>query len=300
MVTAAAAAAVAVGVYWTVGLNNLPQVREAGLDLGLEDDFLVSLLSLAAFCAAHHAATSATARPVLALAASVAAVVTAVEAVALSTGAVFGRYRFEPTGHFGPPLPGGMPLLVPVAWYCSIYTSLAVARAVVPRGRPAATAVAAAALAVGTSLCSDPLFSSPMAHGAWRFSSRGAYEARVAELGGAAAVPGLWTWLDAGSEPAFEGVPLRNFAGWFAVALLCVGGELAARSPAADAAAAVAVLAPLAHAATGLFYAAHPVHSLPLRAAGFAAMLVPGLAAALAVLRPGAPAPRAARKPHSS
>lgn len=115
----------------------------------------------------------------------VAAGALAAEAWGTRTGRLFGRYTYTDRLR---PLVGGVPVLVPLAWYAVLVPARAVAdRTLGPRSTPA-TRVGLGALAMATwDLFLDPQMT---AEGSWRWPGGGRY----------------------------RGIPLRNFAGWFVVA----------------------------------------------------------------------------------
>ncbi|GGL19754.1 hypothetical protein Sme01_73890 [Sphaerisporangium melleum] len=143
---------------------------------------VVALLAAAAlaYAAAVHA-------PLRALAAFAAASATgyAAEWIGTRYAIPFGEYRY--TGVLWPH-PGGVPLVVALAWGGMGLAAQAVARRIVPEGRWARACVGALAL-TAWDLFLDP---------------------QMLRLG-------LWEWVDTGP---YRGVPWSNFAGWFLVSLL--------------------------------------------------------------------------------
>ncbi|PPK66148.1 carotenoid biosynthesis protein [Actinokineospora auranticolor] len=115
------------------------------------------------------------------------------EAVGVHTGFPFGEYRY--TGTLGPQLLG-VPVLVPLAWIMMCWPALLVGRALAAgRARWAVVVVGAWALA------SWDVFLDPQMVDA-----------------------GHWVWTRPEPVlPGVVGVPLTNYAGWFAVALVMVG-----------------------------------------------------------------------------
>lgn len=109
----------------------------------------------------------------------------AAEAVGVRTGAVFGAYRY--TGGLGPSLLD-VPLVIPLAWLMMAYPAAVMGRTI---GRSLSTAV----IMAGFALAAWDLFLDPQMVGA-----------------------GYWEWQEAG--PALAGIPIRNYAGWVAVAIL--------------------------------------------------------------------------------
>ena len=119
------------------------------------------------------------------------------EEVGVGTGLVYGAYRY--TGALGPGL-GGVPLLIPIAWFMMIYASYMVANLIVDRrvvGSPGSRAHLLGLAFVGAlvmtawDLLADPILSAPP------------YRA--------------WVWEHGG---LFFGIPLQNFVGWLATAFI--------------------------------------------------------------------------------
>ena len=121
----------------------------------------------------------------------------ALEYLGVNTGFPFGRYSY--TGVLAPGLPGGVPLAIAFAWLLIIVSGLFTARAILgrltrriaPARMPLLVVLTGALLAVGLDLLLEPV--------AFR-------------------VKGYWLW--AGDNSGYYGVPLANFAAWFAAALL--------------------------------------------------------------------------------
>jgi uncharacterized membrane protein len=112
----------------------------------------------------------------------------AVEAVGVATGVPFGAYDYS--GDLGPAL-AGVPVVVPLAWTWMAWPAWLAARRVT--ARPAARVALAAAGLAGWDLFLDPQM--------------------VAE--------GYWTWSDPHPAlPGVPGVPVGNYLGWLAVALV--------------------------------------------------------------------------------
>ncbi|MEU7690337.1 carotenoid biosynthesis protein [Microbispora hainanensis] len=109
----------------------------------------------------------------------------AAEWIGTRTGLPFGDYRYTDVLW---PRPGGVPLIVALAWGGMGLAAHAVARRVAPRGRMAP--ILAGALA----LTAWDLFLDPQMLGL-----------------------GLWVWAEPGP---YRGVPLTNFAGWLLVSFL--------------------------------------------------------------------------------
>jgi putative membrane protein len=111
------------------------------------------------------------------------------ERVGYATGYPFGDYTYE--GLLGPQL-GGVPVVVPLAWAMMAYPAYVAASTVVTRARwlvPVLTA---------WSLMAWDFFLDPM----------------MVELG-------AWTWNTTEPDlPGIPGIPVTNYAGWFAVGLV--------------------------------------------------------------------------------
>ncbi|MEW9548330.1 carotenoid biosynthesis protein [Nonomuraea sp. NPDC050783] len=109
----------------------------------------------------------------------------AAEAVGVRTGFPFGDYRYTDLLW---PQPGGVPVVVALAWGGMGLAAYAVATAIVPAPGPARVAVGALALTAWD------LFLDPQMVGL-----------------------GLWTWAAPGP---YRGIPLSNYAGWLLVSAL--------------------------------------------------------------------------------
>ncbi|MEV7804275.1 carotenoid biosynthesis protein [Microbispora sp. NPDC088329] len=150
-------------------------------DLRLTTVVVVLLATSAlAFAAAAYTPRRAAAAFTAAVAAGYAA-----EWIGTRTGLPFGAYRY--TGALWP-RPGGVPLIVALAWGGMGLAAHAVARRVTPRGRLVPVIAGASAL-TAWDLFLDP---------------------QMLRLG-------LWVWAEPGP---YRGVPLGNFAGWLLVSLL--------------------------------------------------------------------------------
>src|SRR5689334_15571162 len=132
----------------------------------------------------------------------------AVEAVGVATGFPFGTYDYS--GRLGPKLLG-VPLIIPLAWTWMAWPAwLAALR--LARSRPARIVLAAVGLAAWD------LFLDPQMVG-----------------------EGYWTWRDpTPALPGVPGVPIGNYVGWLAFALVLMaalsaaGGRAVAETVAAD------------------------------------------------------------------
>jgi uncharacterized membrane protein len=115
---------------------------------------------------------------------SVAALTLAVEAIGHGTGFPFGTYEYS--GDLQPQA-AGVPVIVPLAWFAMAVPALAVGEAIVRR--PWAVVLVAAWALTAWDLFLDPQM--------------------VEE--------GYWTWPGGGP---YRDIPLSNYAGWFATAVL--------------------------------------------------------------------------------
>ncbi|GII60286.1 membrane protein [Sphaerisporangium krabiense] len=123
--------------------------------------------------------------------AAAAAVGYAAEWIGIRTGLPFGEYRY---GGLLWPSPGGVPLIVALAWAGMGLAAWAVACRIVPGPVPSRRRAVARAATGALALTAWDLFLDP----------------QMTRLG-------LWEWADAGP---YRGVPLGNFAGWLLVSLL--------------------------------------------------------------------------------
>ncbi|MET8146438.1 carotenoid biosynthesis protein [Sphaerisporangium sp. NPDC005288] len=174
--------------YRVAGAALLAAMVAAQVETGLrhEDLRLVSLVVvLLAASAIAYAAAAHTLPRALAAFGGAAAVGYAAEWIGTRSGVPFGAYHY--TGVLWPS-PGGVPLIVALAWGGMGLAAQAVARRVAPRGRTARACVGALAL-TAWDLFLDP---------------------QMLRLG-------LWRWEDTGP---YRGVPFSNFVGWFLVSLL--------------------------------------------------------------------------------
>jgi len=113
----------------------------------------------------------------LAAAGSVAVATTVVERIGVRTGLPFGRYHY--TDRLQPQV-GGVPIIVPMAWFAMAVPARDVAGGRSPMAR---VALASAALTAWDAFL-DPQMTAE----------------------------GYWIWEDGGH---YRGIPLQNFAGWF-------------------------------------------------------------------------------------
>lgn len=163
----------------------------------------------------------------------------AAEWIGVRTGVPFGKYSYTSLLR---PQPGGVPVIVAVAWGGMGLAAHAVATAIVPDGGLRRWAAGAAAL-TAWDLFLDP---------------------QMLRLG-------LWTWADDGP---YRGVPLSNFAGWLAVSLLVMGmvDVIAGRRRAAAPAGLVAIYGVMTVMETLAFAAVFEPADRLVAAAGGAAM----------------------------
>ena len=168
------------------------------------DALTIASVLLFAIASLSHAAAARGARWAARYAAITLAVGWTAEAIGVRTGQPFGDYSYA--GTLGPML-GPVPLIVPLAWTMMAYPVLLAARRVA--ARRAAQTLYAAALLAAWDLFLDPQM--------------------VAQ--------GHWIWTEqAPALPGIPGIPIHNYAGWFAVGLVLFGlaARLLAQDPAAD------------------------------------------------------------------
>lgn len=162
---------------------------------GARDRVTVAVVLLSAAAALAHATATRGFRYAAGCLVIVSGIGLTAEVIGTATGIPFGCYQYA-TDRLGPALLE-VPLLVPLAWTGGMYPVWVVAGMV--SRRTAARVLATAAGAVGWDLFLDPQM--------------------VAD--------GQWTWCDTSSGlPGLEWIPVTNYLGWFAVALL-MGGLLA-------------------------------------------------------------------------
>ena len=153
------------------------------------DALTVTTVLLCCAAALSHAALTRGARAAATLLLVTAGGGLLVEAVGTATGLPFGRYEY--TGSLGAELLG-VPAVIPFAWTMMAWPAWLVAGRLVPRHR------AARVLVAGWALASWDLFLDPQMVDA-----------------------GHWVWADpAAGLPGAGTVPLTNYAGWLAVAVL--------------------------------------------------------------------------------
>jgi uncharacterized membrane protein len=131
-------------------------------------------------------------RRALLLLALCAAISLGVETIGIATGLPYGTYTY--TGLAGPRLPGGVPYIVPAAWFMIMASALHIShRLRRPRWQ---TATFAAALMLFWDVALDP-------------AATGDFP--------------LWQWSSGG---LFYGVPLHNWIGWLATGWVIAGSYL--------------------------------------------------------------------------
>jgi putative membrane protein len=162
---------------------------------------LLTIATVVLFAAASvvHAAATRGLAWALALLVLAGGIGLAAEAVGVRTGLPFGDYRYA--GSLGPQLLD-VPVVVPLAWVMMAYPSLLLgrrlARASARRGRRRRTSSVVVVLTGGWCLAAWDLFLDPQMVAA-----------------------GHWVWSDpAPALPGVPGVPIGNFVGWLAVALV--------------------------------------------------------------------------------
>ncbi|TXG92764.1 carotenoid biosynthesis protein [Rhodococcus rhodnii] len=173
------------------------------------DAVTVAVVVLLASASIVHALATRGLRFAVVLVVATAGVGYASEVLGTITGIPYGAYHYVPDG-LGPVV-ADVPVVVPFAWTAGFYPVWIVATIVCSRLRPRMRAVARVPLVavgmVGWDLYLDPQM---VADGRW-----------------------VWHRADAGL-PGLEHIPLTNYAGWFAVAILMaivvtVGGGDGAR-----------------------------------------------------------------------
>jgi len=148
----------------------------------------LTVLTVVSFCAASlsHAWVHRGPRDAFGMLAVTAGGGFLAEAVGARTGVPFGDYAYA--GTLGPSLLG-VPVVVPLAWTMMGYPAFVVARRLTQRAVP---------LVGGFALASWDLFLDPQMVAA-----------------------GHWTWTHPSPDlPGVPGIPLTNYAGWFAVGLV--------------------------------------------------------------------------------
>jgi uncharacterized membrane protein len=137
---------------------------------------------------ASHAWASLGGRRTLAFFALTASVSWLFEFAGMATGAVYGPYHYG--GGLGAKL-GGVPAIIPLAWFMMIYPSWQMAGILLgdARGRPWAALAARGWIAAMVMTMWDTVMDPPMA------------------------AAGAWVWEERG---AYFGVPLHNYLGWLA------------------------------------------------------------------------------------
>jgi len=226
----------------------------------------VSLSCIASFahCAIIHGFRNASAFIL-----SILGTVSLCEIYGLRTSRLFGEYRFEP-GRMGPMLTAELPLVIPFAWYCTLYPCSLCAAVILrfPPGKNSGFAatiwiVVSSAFATASDVVSDPIMSSPGGHMKWKYAS-------MENMPRMLTLTGDFTWNPAGSADMFMlGVPLQNFLGWavtsglgFSLVRLFCGetictfqpGKRSLRFAFLDTSLVVVLFG------TGIFYAAHSNH----------------------------------------
>ncbi|WP_332839000.1 carotenoid biosynthesis protein [Nocardia bovistercoris] len=158
-------------------------------DGSARDAVTVAVVLLSAATALTHAAATRGAGFALRLLVIVSGLGLLAEAVGTATGYPFGCYAYA-QDRIGPAV-AGVPVIVALAWTGGLYPVWVVATELVGRGR--ARVVLTAVGAVGWDLFLDPQM----------------------------AADGQWRWCDTVSGlPGLADIPITNYAGWFAVALV--------------------------------------------------------------------------------
>lgn len=216
--------------YLALGLLNLPWTWYLTplRPLPFDDFFLsVGFSCVASFC---HAVNAHGLQNACVIAVTILLTVTVFESYALQTGKLFGEYHFEPS-IMGPMVTNDLPLIVPFAWYCTLYpcsrcaavilrfaasSSSSNRQRVVSFLNGVAWVLVSTLFAVASDIVSDPILSSPGGHSRWKYSS-------VTEMPAALTLTGDFTWkrVDNDHLYAFLGVPLQNFFGWAVTSAIC-------------------------------------------------------------------------------
>jgi uncharacterized membrane protein len=247
-------------------------VAAAFAGCGLTEFFMVSLpwqheasvALLLLFCLTHSAREWGWPRALTLL-----ALVTTLVAVAEGFAAelFFGDYRFMRQCTLGPHVLFGRPLFVPLAWYCCAYPALCLARVLLsPRASFTQVSLLAALLTMANNVVADPLMS--RYGSSWWVTGVPAPE---------------WIWNLAGESLVFEGVPVRNFGGWFVVSVAYFGAFFALARPPIRVRHPTSVLA--ASLCIALFYVLHPRHGVATRVSAAMCLLAPVLAGIRAELK---------------
>lgn len=181
-------------------------LRRRGRRAGLANVVIGGLAAATATAAAERWG----ARRAVTLAAATSVGTLAVERLGTATGVPFGRYAY--TGALRPAV-GGVPVIVPLAWFALALPAREVAHACLgTRTTPVRRIAGGAALLAGWDLFLDPQM---VGEGYWRWARRGRY----------------------------RGIPLSNYLGWLltGAAVLAVAERLAPPPPGAPDARLVAV-----------------------------------------------------------
>jgi putative membrane protein len=166
------------GAVTTIGMIATPLARQGGATRRVLSSVVVA--GMAATTAAR--AVRVWGAPRTAVAAGATTVATAaVERIGTSTGLPFGRYHYTPALR---PQVGGVPAIVPLAWFAMAVPARETAHAVLGRHSTPAARIAVGAVA----LTAWDLFLDPQMVG-----------------------EGFWRWHRVGR---YRGIPLTNFAGW--------------------------------------------------------------------------------------
>ncbi|MGK8524561.1 carotenoid biosynthesis protein [Nocardia asteroides] len=209
------------GFLLPLGLVALTILLQIGYPLttgGARDRITVAIVLLTAAAALAHATVTRGFRYAVGFMIIVSGAGLTAEVIGTATGIPFGCYVYA-TDRLGPAL-FDVPLLIPLAWTGGMYPVWVVAGML---ARHTGTRIVwTAAGAVGWDLFLDPQM--------------------VAD--------GQWTWCDTGSGlPGLDWIPLTNYLGWFAVALvmgaLLAVWERAAPDPARAGGRAVALTVPV-------------------------------------------------------
>ncbi|MEO6654213.1 MAG: carotenoid biosynthesis protein, partial [Ilumatobacteraceae bacterium] len=234
---------VAGGATAAIGMMTMPFVGRAGV----VRRHLSTVVVGAMFTTTVAGTTARWGRRAIVAAVAVSSATAAIEAVGVRTGRPFGRYRYTRTLR---PQLLGVPIVVPLAWTAMAMPARETAHAALgEHSTPVRRVVTGAAALTAWDLFLDPQM--------------------VGE--------GFWQWQRPGR---YRGIPLANFAGWFAttlVAMAILEILVPPDAPAADLVAQYATMGVMETAAFATF-----LHDARVAATGGAAMLP---VAAVAVYR---------------
>ncbi len=188
-------------------------VRAAGVT-SVQDILTFAIPILLCLSCVVHAVDTRGWRTAVLLFASACVIAFCAELVGSTTGFIFGAYSY--TDLLGARLPGGVPWVIPLAWFMVSYPAwcasdfLMAGITDVERGRAARTYLKPLSAARKRSVFS-------VMHIAVAAFAVTAYDL---SLDPRMVADGAWVWRDRG---AYFGVPVSNYLGWFATALVIFG-----------------------------------------------------------------------------